>query len=224
MNNRDESWNKDHYPEEWKEIKGTYGLYFISNWGNIRRIAGLYQKKSKNGKIHTISISPKEIRYTGGQIKNCDAYYSVSILGKSYLIHRLVAIAFISNPNNLPEVNHLNGDKYCNYAWNLEWCTAKRNQNHAIETGLLDITPWKIATHKCHYKPVRCIETGQEFESLETAGNYFNVNYGVISDLARHVSCYSKLLPGLHFEFINEEDRNKWVINKHRKALAHKLF
>lgn len=52
-------------------------------------------------------------------------------------LHRLYAIEFITNPLNLPEVNHLNGDKLCIEDWNLEWCTGLRNKQHAFETGLI---------------------------------------------------------------------------------------
>lgn len=55
---------------------------------------------------------------------------------KLYLIHRLVASAFCPNPNNLPEVNHLDGNKLNNVALNLEWVTASGNANHAYELGL----------------------------------------------------------------------------------------
>jgi hypothetical protein len=99
-------------------------------------------------------------------IENCNEYYQVSTKGRvkspykiltpcnmlGYLsvhlrkcttqktpkIHRLVAIAFIPNPLNLPEVNHLDGNKKNNNDWNLEWSSSKNNTDHAIKTGLRD--------------------------------------------------------------------------------------
>ena len=78
----------------------------------------------------------------------------------SCLVHRLIATAFIPNPNNLPEVNHKDGNKSNNSINNLEWCSRGDNVRHAYKTGLL-------AT-----KPVRCVETGTVFPSV-TAGLKF---------------------------------------------------
>lgn len=55
---------------------------------------------------------------------------------KHVFVHRLVGLTFIPNPNNLPEINHKDGDKSNNHMSNLEWCDSKHNKKHALETGL----------------------------------------------------------------------------------------
>lgn len=72
--------------------------------------------------------------------KHSHGYMMVTINSKSKLVHRLVATAFIPNPNNYPQVNHIDGDKTNNRctddASNLEWCTAEYNTQHSIDHGL----------------------------------------------------------------------------------------
>lgn len=80
---------------------------------------------------------------SGKELLGCvdsDGYKKVSprINGVKYQlkIHRLVAIKYLPNPNNLPQVNHKDGNKFNNHVENLEWCNAKHNINHAHQTGL----------------------------------------------------------------------------------------
>lgn len=65
-----------------------------------------------------------------------NGYYTVSIRGKRRHVHRLVALCHIPNPDNLPQVNHIDGNKTNNNVNNLEWVTPQENINHAIRTGL----------------------------------------------------------------------------------------
>ena len=67
---------------------------------------------------------------------NGKGYFRLSVNGKTIYIHRLVAMAFIDNPNNKPHVNHMNGIKSDNRVDNLEWATESENSFHAINTGL----------------------------------------------------------------------------------------
>lgn len=96
--------------EEWKDIKGFEGLYQVSNYGNVRSL-----------------ITAKILK----TFNNGYGYLCVSIKSKHYKIHRLVAEAFIPNPNNLPQVNHKSEIKTDNKVDNLEWCTNKYNARYS---------------------------------------------------------------------------------------------
>ena len=98
---------------------------------------------------YTININGDVYSYKGYKtdkprklipVKMDNGYYKVNLMingkEKLYSIHRLVASAFIPNPENKPEVNHKNGDKSANLIYNLEWSTSKENIDHAIMTGL----------------------------------------------------------------------------------------
>ncbi len=117
--------------EIWKDIKDFEGYYQISNLGNVK---SLDREMIVNGgirKYYSKSIT---------QSIEKDGYLTVTLWknskSKSFRVHRLVAEAFIENPNNYEIVNHLDGNKQNNTVGNLEWCTIKENTNHAFRTGL----------------------------------------------------------------------------------------
>ena len=108
--------------ERWKTIKGYEGLYEISNCGKIKSlITNRYLKPFDNGKGYmTIGL------FKGKKRKN-------------HYIHRLVANAFISNPNKFPEVNHKDFNKKNNKVENLEWVTIKQNKEHYRKSSFGEI-------------------------------------------------------------------------------------
>lgn len=125
--------------EVWKDIdfiKGFEGLYQVSNLGRVKSLGRvIYYPNSCYNKTNEGVFRPERIlkaktkRYAGVTLSNSTK--------KIYPdIHRLVALAFIPNPNNKPCVNHIDGDKQNNCVSNLEWLNWDENIQHAYENGL----------------------------------------------------------------------------------------
>ena len=104
--------------EIWKDVVGYEQFYQVSNKGRIRRKKDNFVYKPRtftNGYKSVLLYKDGKWSRTGG---------------KSELVHRLVALAFIPNPNNYPQVNHKDENKSNNFVDNLEWCTRKYNNNY----------------------------------------------------------------------------------------------
>lgn len=118
--------------EVWKDIKGYEGLYQISNLGNVKSLDR--KVNAKNNKKRLIKGTFLKLRFNNRNY-NIVSLYKNNIQEVRF-IHRLVAETFIPNPENKPEVNHIDGDKQNNKIDNLEWCTRTENNKHAWKTGL----------------------------------------------------------------------------------------
>ena len=101
--------------------------YEVSNLGRVRR-----KKRSPRHK----RVYPEDYHILKPKVQK-NGYLFVRLGYKEMRIHRLVAIAFLDNPNNKAEVNHLDGDKFNNCLSNLEWATKKENMEHAYKIGLI---------------------------------------------------------------------------------------
>lgn len=107
--------------EIWKDIEGYEGKYEVSNLGNVRSL-----NYRGSGKVKLLKQIPDKDEYKTIQLcKNGKI--------KTYKVHRLVAIAFIPNPDNLPIINHKDEDKTNNNVNNLEWCTIAYNNNYGTK-------------------------------------------------------------------------------------------
>lgn len=158
--------------EIWKPVKVFEGLYEVSNLGVLKRLStalsvgtGNYPRKER---IATISQNNK------GYLK-CDLWKN----GKRYqkLVHRLVAQAFVPNPNNYPVVNHKDENKENNSADNLEWCNQKYNMNYGSCSNRIGKANSKkvVMLSKNHEK----IET---FDSIIGAERKTGISNGSIVD------------------------------------------
>lgn len=120
--------------EIWKPVAGYEGIYEVSSLGRVRsldrEVANRWgTTRSVPGTIRTIAVKR-------------EGYCFVNLFrkqrAKPMYVHRLVAIAFLPNPDRLPQVNHIDGDKANNRADNLEWCNASHNCQHAVDSGLYE--------------------------------------------------------------------------------------
>lgn len=127
--------------EIWRDIP-DYPNYQVSNLGNVRNV--------KFGRIIKPSMTNK-------------GYLRVCLWGngesKNYRVHRLVAQAFIPNPNNYPEINHKDKNRQNNYVNNLEWCTSQYNIDYSLAKQVLqyDLSGNYITTWKSVNEIERCL-------------------------------------------------------------------
>ena len=157
--------------EIWKDIEGYEGLYQVSNKGRVKSLSRLVVRVGKPNYITKEKILKcSELKGTG--------YPAVSLGSnnnfKSMLVHRLVAQAFIPNPDNLPEINHIDNNKNNNHVNNLEWCNRLYNERQK---------PKHISGYPA--KPIEQIdvitnEIIAEFESISDCERKLHINSATI--------------------------------------------
>ena len=175
----------------WKDIEGYKGHYQISNYGNVRSLkqeeAGK-EKRQQSPKLMPLGVSSSQkdaFLMKGGYLKGCKI---ISLwkngTGKMFRVHRLVAAAFIPNPDNKPCIDHIDGDRANNHADNLRWVTVKENQNNPITKS-----EWIGKKAKPHHeKAVEQIKNGivvNVFVSIQEAARKGNFSATAICKVCK---------------------------------------
>lgn len=175
--------NNSKEKEIWKDIDGLEGEYAISNKGRVKNL--------KTNKILA-------------EIDNGHGYKQVILKGKHYLVHRLVALAFLPNPNKLPYINHKNEIKHDNNVENLEWCSASYNTNYSSHKQSCEIKQLTLDGQL-----VNIWESSMQIEKETgySAGNIIKCCKG------RHKQAY-----GFQWEYVNTEFQR--IVNRPVAALT----
>lgn len=177
--------------EVWRDIRGYEGYYQVSNFGNVRSVGRkivykdgrCYQYKGKILKFGDCKGYKFVILHRDGDVKNCR-------------VCRLVAIHFIENPNNLPQVNHKDENTGNDRVDNLEWCDMKYNNAYGTHIKRSQETAER------NRKPFICIETGKIYRNARQCARELRLlPTGINNALKKRVRKHG----GYHFRYVDEE-------------------
>lgn len=161
--------------EKWRDVVGYEGLYQVSTLGRVKRLEHWKnQRTDRKYKYYKYRELPEKILAQSKRGKYRTVQLSKDRKAKTLTVHRLVAQAFIPNPNNYPEVNHKDCNGHNNTVDNLEWCDRKYNINYADRTAK--------AARSCS-KKVQCVETGIIYDSGAIAALENNLHKSKISQV-----------------------------------------
>lgn len=167
--------------EIWEDVVGYEGVYKVSNIGRVKSLAR--EARNRHG------FRPIRERF----LRLCDdgkGYLCVGLRKnnnpKSWSVHRLVAEAFLPNPENLPCVNHINGIKKDNTISNLEWCTYSHNNQHSFDLGLSSkgSRHYKTKLNEEQVLQISSLLDGQKHTQVQIA-KMFNVPPQTIYDILK---------------------------------------
>ncbi len=174
--------------EIWKPIPGYEGYYEASNLGRIRSVDRYTRNRWGSKTFHKSQFMKCRV------VTNGYTHVKLTKKGKKCepLVHRIIASLFVPNIDNLPQVNHIDGNKKNNCASNLEWCTNSENQLHSR----------RVLKRICGLprKPVMCIETGEFFETAHHAARALNLNAAGIYSVCEGRNSHTG---GWHFKYVD---------------------
>lgn len=173
--------------EIWKNIDEN-DHYIVSNTGHIRRVGSDKNHSVRDKKGYLVT----------------DLYRDSKRVTKR--VHRLVAEAFVPNPEKKPQINHIDGNRHNNAASNLEWVTAGENTAHAWNNGLskpsFGMRGKKNPNAGRNGRPIRIVETGEIFNTLKECEDAINGNGRHINDCLRGRQVTHR---GFHFEYEDKQ-------------------
>lgn len=202
--------------------------YFIDTEGNV--FTNKYKSNSKT----------KRHNFKKMKLGSFNNYSNVILNGKCYFVHRLVAQTFIPNPENKPQVNHINGNKKDNRVENLQWVTAKENQYHCwniLHKDIIDDREQKRLAKqeeqekqklkRKHENTIICVQTGEIFESQISLANKLGISKQCLNNLIRnnqsHKNFYYLKLKDWE-KFNSAQEFYIWKLNEKNKRRYEKFL
>ena len=159
----------------WKDVVGYEGIYEVSDSGQVRTHKNKVTHSTRHGKR---KWKQRILKQKVTQDRTCRVSLYKNKQEKTWLVHRLVALAFIEKVEGKDFINHKDGNRLNNTVDNLEWCDHKENNNHAFETGLMTTNQQVILLNKktkeSHY-----------FRSKVKASEFLGRNRGFVSRLLK---------------------------------------
>lgn len=185
--------------EEWKDVAGYEGKYQVSNLGNVKGVERYVRHR------YGIRVVKEKIL---SLVKDKNGYLIATLSKndneKKCKVHRLVAQAFIPNPDNLPQVNHKDEDKTNNRVDNLEWCSGDYNSNYGTRN---ERAAKSKINHPLFSKAVLCVETGVIYPSAKEIQR--ELGYCTVSSICQ--CCLGKkyyhTAYGYHWKYVEEKKK-----------------
>lgn len=193
--------------EEYREIEGYGGWYYVSNYGNVMS-------------LHNVERGNDPYQ---SQTSNKVGYFTVGLWfkgkGRTCLVHRLVAEAFLPKIQGKSVVNHKDCNKHNCFVGNLEWCTQAENVRHAVDMRVAKYNTGPMLAkgrNTCYAsvsKPVLVIEHGKIYPSSLACGRALDLPWWYVSKVIRDSNGYGARCK-LHFKYVSQEEYNAWLNDK----------